>query len=62
VLMAVLSLPLMISILLMAIRATQNSIDGLDRSASYDELVNLVAINCISGSLSYVLFPYIWRS
>ena len=62
VLMAVLSLPLMISILLMVIRATQNSIDGLDRSASYDELINLVAINCISGSLSYVLFPYIWRS
>jgi heme exporter protein B len=62
VLMAVLSLPLMISILLMVTRATQNAIDGLDRSVSSDELINLVAINCISGSLSFILFPYIWRS
>jgi heme exporter protein B len=62
VLMAVLSFPVVISILLMAVRLTKNTLDGLDRSISTDELLNLMAINCIAGALAYVLFPYIWRS
>jgi heme exporter protein B len=62
ILMAVLSFPVLISILLMAIRVTKNIVDDLERSASYDELLNLVAINCIVTSLAYILFPYIWRS
>jgi heme exporter protein B len=62
ILMAVLSFPVVISILLMAIKVTKNVLDGLDRSSSYDELLNLVAINCILSSLAYLLFPYIWRS
>lgn len=62
ILMAVLSFPVVISILLMAIRITKNALDGIDRAASYDELLNLLAINCISAALAYLLFPYIWRS
>lgn len=62
ILMAVLSFPVVISILLMAIKITKNVLDDLDRSASYDELLNLVAINCIMMALAYLLFPYIWRS
>ena len=62
VLMAVLSFPVVISILLMAVRATKNALDGIDRAATTDELLNLVAINCIAGALGYILFPYIWRS
>ncbi|MBX2967752.1 MAG: heme exporter protein CcmB [Cyclobacteriaceae bacterium] len=62
VLMAVLSFPVVISILLMAVRATKNALDGLELSASSDELLNLLAINIISGALGYILFPYIWRS
>lgn len=62
VLMAVLSFPVVIAILLMAVTVTKNVLDGLDRSASYDELLNLLAINCIVGALAYLLFPYIWRS
>lgn len=62
VLMAVLSFPVLIAVLLMAIRATKNIVDGLERSTSYDELVNLLAINCILTALAYILFPYIWRS
>jgi heme exporter protein B len=62
VLMAVLSFPVVISILLMAVRITKNAVDGIDRAASTDEILNLVAINCIAGALGYVLFPYIWRS
>lgn len=62
ILMAVLSFPILISILLMAIRITKNALDGIDRMASYDELLNLLAINGILTVLAYLLFPYIWRS
>ena len=62
ILMAVLSFPLLISILLMAIKITKNVLDGLDPSFSQDELFNLLAINCILSGLAYLLFPYIWRS
>ncbi len=60
--MAVLSFPVILAILLMAIKLTKNALDGLDRSASMDELLNLLAINCILTALAYLLFPYIWRS
>jgi heme exporter protein B len=62
ILMAVLSFPVLISILLMAIRITKNALDGIDLAASYDEILNLLAINCIATALAYLLFPYIWRS
>jgi heme exporter protein B len=62
VIMAVLSFPVVISILLMAIQITKNVLDQLDVSASTDELLNLLAINCILTGLAYLLFPYIWRS
>jgi heme exporter protein B len=62
VLMAVLSFPVIIAVLLMGIKITKNALDGLDSSASVDELLNLLAINSISATLAYLLFPYIWRS
>jgi len=60
--MAVLSFPIIIALLLMAIKVTKNVLDGLEREASRDELLNLLAINCILTALAYILFPYIWRS
>jgi heme exporter protein B len=62
ILMAVLSFPIVISILLLVIKITKNCIDGLDRSVSYDELLTLLAINCLVTAVSYLLFPYIWRT
>ena len=62
VVMAVLSFPVIIGILLMAIKITKNCIDGLDRSVSQDELLMLGAINLLVTAVSYLLFPYIWRS
>jgi heme exporter protein B len=61
-LMAVMSFPLIISILLLSIKTTKNCMDGLDFSASSDEFVSLIAINCMVNALSYLLFPFIWRS
>jgi heme exporter protein B len=62
VLMAVLSFPVIISILFLAIRATKNCIDGLGFSSCQDEVITLAAINCLIAAVSYLLFPYIWRS
>ena len=62
ILMAVLSFPIIIGILLLAIKLTKNCIDGLDRSVSIDELLTLFAINLLVVAVSYLLFPYIWRS
>ena len=62
ILMAVLSFPVVISIILMAIKVTKNCIDALGWDASWDELLTLLAINCLVTAVSYLLFPYIWRS
>ncbi|MGB3848985.1 MAG: heme exporter protein CcmB [Tunicatimonas sp.] len=61
-LMAVLGFPIMIPLLLMVMKISKNAIDGLDPSVSYDDIVVLMAINGIVASLSYILFPYLWRS
>lgn len=60
--MAILSFPMIIGILMMAIKITKNCIDGLEWAASTDELLVLLAINLISAAITYLLFPYIWRS
>lgn len=62
VLMTVLSFPVLVGILLLAIKITKNCIDGLEFAASADELTILAAINVLMGAVSYLLFPYIWRS
>jgi heme exporter protein B len=62
ILMSVLSFPIIISVLLITIKVTKNCIDGLDRSVSTNDLLTLLAINCLVTAASYLLFPYIWRS
>jgi heme exporter protein B len=62
ILMAVLSFPIVISILLVVVKVTKNCIDGLDRSVSTNDLITLLAINCLVAATSYLLFPYIWRN
>lgn len=61
-LMAVLSFPVIIPMLLMLMKLSKNAIDGLDRSVNTDEVLTLLAINLIVVSVSYILFPYLWRS
>ena len=61
-LMAVLSFPILIPMLMIVIRTSFHGIMGLDRAMIYDELVSLGGINIIVIGASYVLFPYLWRS
>ncbi|CAG4993858.1 hypothetical protein DYBT9275_01249 [Dyadobacter sp. CECT 9275] len=61
-LMTVLSFPIILPMLLMTIRLAKNAIDGLDWDSSMDEIRTLLAIDAIVVTLSYLLFPYLWRS
>ncbi|MFY0626271.1 MAG: heme exporter protein CcmB [Reichenbachiella sp.] len=61
-LMAILSFPVVIPVLLMVIKISKNAIDGIARSESQDEILTLLSINIIMGALAYMLFPYLWRS
>ncbi len=60
-LMAVLSFPLIIPLLMLLIKLSKNAMDGLDRSVSYNEIGVLILINIIVISVSLLLFPYLWR-
>lgn len=61
-LMAILSFPVIIPMLLMVMKLAKNAMDGLDRSASSDEVLVLLALDAIVVTLSIILFPYLWRS
>jgi heme exporter protein B len=60
-LMAVLSFPLLMPLLITLIRFSKNAMDGIDRSMSMDYILVLVLMNLIIIILSYLLFPYLWR-
>jgi heme exporter protein B len=60
-LMAILSFPIIIPVLVVLIKLTKNAIDGLDRSVSLDEVGILLAINVLVMAVSLLLFPYLWR-
>ncbi|UOQ79148.1 heme exporter protein CcmB [Hymenobacter sp. 5516J-16] len=61
-LMAVLGFPLMVPMLLLLIKVSKNALDGLEFEASQSSLLTLVALNMIVGAVSYLLFPFLWRS
>jgi heme exporter protein B len=60
-LMAVLSFPLIIPVLIVLIKLSKNAIDGLDRSVSFDEIGILLLINVMTVAASLILFPYLWK-
>jgi heme exporter protein B len=60
-LMAVLSFPVIIPLLVVLIKLSKNAMDGLDRSVSMNEIAVLAAINFIVITVSLLLFPYLWR-
>ena len=60
-LMAILSFPVIIPVILQLIHLSKNAMDGLDRSLSYGNMGVLGAINVIVIATSLLLFPYLWR-
>lgn len=60
-LMAILSFPVIIPVIILIIKLSKNAMDGLDRTVSFDEIGVLTAINLIVITVSLLLFPYLWR-
>ena len=60
-LMAILSFPVIIPVILVLIRLSKNAMDGIDRSFSYNNIGVLLAINAIVITTSLLLFPFLWR-
>jgi heme exporter protein B len=60
-LMAILSFPVIIPVILLLIHISKNAMDGLDRSLSYGNIGVLCAINVMVITASLILFPYLWR-
>jgi len=60
-LMAILSFPVIIPVLIVLIKLAKNAIDGLDRSVSLDDIGLLLVINAMVMGVSLILFPYLWR-
>ena len=61
ILMAVLSFPIIIPVLILLIKLAKNAIDGLDRSVSLDDIGMLLIVNVMVMAVSLLLFPYLWR-
>lgn len=60
--MALLSFPIIIPMLLMLMRLSKNAMDGLAFSVSRDEILTLLGLDAIVLALSFILFPFLWRS
>jgi heme exporter protein B len=60
--MAILSFPVILPLLLVVIKISKNALEGLERSVSVNQIIFLISINIIVITMSYILFPFIWRS
>jgi len=60
-LMAILSFPVIIPVILLLIRLSKNAMDGIERSFSYSNMAVLLAINVIVIATALLLFPFLWR-
>ncbi len=60
-LMAVLGFPILIPLLITTIKCSMNAIDGLDWYVNQPYFIALAALDIMIITLSYLLFPYLWR-
>lgn len=60
-LMPILSFPIIIPFLLLLIKTSKKTMDGIDFSLIYSDLLLLVLMNLLVGTLAYVLFPFLWK-
>lgn len=60
-LMAILSFPVILPMLIVLIRFSKNAVDGIDHSVQYAYIWGLIAINVIVVALARMLFPFLWR-
>lgn len=59
--MAVLSFPIIIPVILLLVRVSKAALDGFDRSLNYGNIEALCLINVVVIAVSLILFPFLWR-
>ena len=59
--MPVLSIPLMIPLLLIAVNASKTATDGLDVSLMYNDLLAMMVFYVMITLLGYILYPWLWK-
>lgn len=60
-LMAILSFPVILPILMTLMRLTKVALHLMTDSAYYIDMIILLCIDVILGALTFILFPYLWR-
>jgi heme exporter protein B len=60
-LMAVMSFPLIIPLLLLLLKLSKSALDGISLSENWDEIAILGSLDIIVIVFSGILFPYIWK-
>ncbi len=61
-LLTILSIPVIAPLILFLIRISNNAIDDISAEIIIRDLIALGCINIVIIAVSYVLFPYLWRS
>ncbi len=61
-LMAVLSFPILLPLLITVIRFSRNAMEGFSWSVNNPHLLVLLSLNALVIALAYLLFPYIWKA
>lgn len=59
--MAILSFPVVIPLLIILIQLSQQAVAGIPLSETWGDIGVLLAINLITVAISLLLFPYLWR-
>jgi len=61
-LMPVLSIPVIVPLFLVLIKASKKAMDGIDPSLITPDLFVLFCINVLVITLAYLLFPFLWKN
>jgi heme exporter protein B len=60
--MSILSFPVLMPLILVVIRISKQAVDGIEWAAvGFSFIGILVALNVLTITLSFLLFPYLWR-
>ncbi len=61
-LMSILSLPVLMPLILVVIRLSKQAVDGIEwAGVSMSLVATLAALNILSVTLAWLLFPYLWK-
>ena len=61
-LMPVLSFPILIPLLIILVKTSILSIEGADSAIILEKILSILLINVVVSAVSFLLFPYLWRS